>query len=122
MNQCAFRHSARNLPLNDSMKALSVGLPGREKPVEKLPYELLLAPPGQRHAHSSVRSQEPLTGGHARSADDLERAETGHEIDEDHFAAVAFHELASHHLLAPVVAAFGQDLGRTRRISSSGVS
>ena len=31
MNQCAFRHSARNLPLNDSMKALSVGLPGREK-------------------------------------------------------------------------------------------
>jgi hypothetical protein len=25
MNQCAFRHSARNLPLNDSMKALSVG-------------------------------------------------------------------------------------------------
>ena len=31
MNQCAFRHSARNLPLNDSMKALSVGLSGREK-------------------------------------------------------------------------------------------
>jgi hypothetical protein len=31
MNQCAFKHSARNLPLNDSMKALSVGLPGREK-------------------------------------------------------------------------------------------
>jgi hypothetical protein len=27
----AFRHSARNLPLNDSMKALSVGLPGRLK-------------------------------------------------------------------------------------------
>jgi hypothetical protein len=26
MNQCAFKHSARNLPLNDSMKALSVGL------------------------------------------------------------------------------------------------
>jgi hypothetical protein len=26
MNQCAFRHSARNLPLSDSMKALSVGL------------------------------------------------------------------------------------------------
>jgi quercetin dioxygenase-like cupin family protein len=25
MNQCAFRHSARNLPLIDSMKALSVG-------------------------------------------------------------------------------------------------
>jgi hypothetical protein len=24
MNQCAFRHSVRNLPLNDSMKALSV--------------------------------------------------------------------------------------------------
>jgi hypothetical protein len=31
MNQCAFKHSARNLPLNDSMKALSVGFPGREK-------------------------------------------------------------------------------------------
>ena len=31
MNQCAFKHSVRNLPLNDSMKALSVGLPGREK-------------------------------------------------------------------------------------------
>ncbi len=30
-NQCAFRHSARNFPLNDSMDALSVGLPGREK-------------------------------------------------------------------------------------------
>jgi hypothetical protein len=27
----AFRHSARNRPLNASMKALSVGLPGREK-------------------------------------------------------------------------------------------
>jgi hypothetical protein len=26
MNQCAFNHSPRNLPLNDSMKALSVGL------------------------------------------------------------------------------------------------
>jgi hypothetical protein len=31
MNQCWFRHSARNLPLKDSMNALSVGLPGREK-------------------------------------------------------------------------------------------
>jgi hypothetical protein len=31
MNQCAFKHSAWNLPLNDSMKALSVGFPGREK-------------------------------------------------------------------------------------------
>jgi len=31
MNQCAFKHSVRNLPLNDSMKALSVGFPGREK-------------------------------------------------------------------------------------------
>ena len=31
MNQCAFKHSARNLPLKDSMKALSVGFPGREK-------------------------------------------------------------------------------------------
>ena len=30
-NQEAFRHSARNEPLNDSMNALSVGLPGREK-------------------------------------------------------------------------------------------
>jgi hypothetical protein len=28
MNQFAFKHSARNLPLNGSMKALSVGLPG----------------------------------------------------------------------------------------------
>jgi hypothetical protein len=25
------RHSVRNLPLNDSMDALSVGVPGREK-------------------------------------------------------------------------------------------
>lgn len=31
MNQLAFRESDRNLPLNDSMKELSVGLPGREK-------------------------------------------------------------------------------------------
>jgi hypothetical protein len=31
MNQCAFRRSDRNLPLNGSMKLLSVGLPGREK-------------------------------------------------------------------------------------------
>ncbi len=31
MNQWAFKHSVQNLPLNDSMKALSVGLPGREK-------------------------------------------------------------------------------------------
>ena len=29
-NKLAFRHSERNLQLNDSMKALSVGLPGRE--------------------------------------------------------------------------------------------
>lgn len=29
-NLWAFRHSARNLPLNDSMNELSVGLPGRE--------------------------------------------------------------------------------------------
>jgi hypothetical protein len=31
MNQCAFRHSVRSFPLYDSMNALSVGLPGREK-------------------------------------------------------------------------------------------
>ena len=30
-NQRVFRHSARSRPLNASMKALSVGLPGREK-------------------------------------------------------------------------------------------
>ena len=30
-NQCAFRHSARNLPFRLSMNALSVGLPGRLK-------------------------------------------------------------------------------------------
>ena len=30
-NQCAFRHSARSRPLKASMKALSIGLPGREK-------------------------------------------------------------------------------------------
>lgn len=30
-NQWVFRHSALNLPLNTSMKALSVGLPGRDK-------------------------------------------------------------------------------------------
>jgi hypothetical protein len=31
MNQAVFRHSARTLPLKDSAKALSVGLPGRLK-------------------------------------------------------------------------------------------
>ncbi len=31
MNQWAFRHSARSLLLNASMKPLSVGFPGREK-------------------------------------------------------------------------------------------
>lgn len=31
MNHEAFRHTARNDPLNDSMMALSAGLPGREK-------------------------------------------------------------------------------------------
>jgi hypothetical protein len=31
MNQWAFRHSARRRPLKASMKALSVGFPGREK-------------------------------------------------------------------------------------------
>jgi hypothetical protein len=31
MNQCWFRHSARNLLLKISMKALSVGVFGREK-------------------------------------------------------------------------------------------
>ena len=31
MNQCAFKHSARNLPFRLSINALSVGLPGREK-------------------------------------------------------------------------------------------
>ncbi len=31
MNQCVFRHSARNDPFRLPMKALSVGLPGREK-------------------------------------------------------------------------------------------
>ena len=30
-NQCASRHSSRKRPLNNSTKALSVGLPGREK-------------------------------------------------------------------------------------------
>src|SRR5688572_26068067 len=29
-NRCVRRHSLRNVPLKDSMKALSVGLPGRE--------------------------------------------------------------------------------------------
>jgi hypothetical protein len=32
-NQWAFRHSTRKVPLNDSTKALSVGLPGREKSI-----------------------------------------------------------------------------------------
>jgi len=32
MKQWVFRHSARNLALKLSMNALSVGLPGREKP------------------------------------------------------------------------------------------
>jgi AraC-like DNA-binding protein len=31
MNQCALSHCAGNLPLKDSMNALSVGYPGREK-------------------------------------------------------------------------------------------
>lgn len=31
MNQCAFRHPPRSLPLQDPMKALFVGFPGREK-------------------------------------------------------------------------------------------
>jgi hypothetical protein len=31
MHQCADRHSACSFPLKESMKALSVGLPGREK-------------------------------------------------------------------------------------------
>lgn len=31
MNQCVFRHSWRNLPLKLSIKALSLGLSGREK-------------------------------------------------------------------------------------------
>src|SRR5436190_7910928 len=83
----------------------------RLRAAEKLPHKLLLAPLGQRHARSSVRSQPPLAGRHPRSADDLGRAETGHEIDKDHFAAVALDELVSHHLLAAVVATFGQDLG-----------
>jgi hypothetical protein len=30
VNQCTFKHSSRKLPLNDSIKALSVGFPGRE--------------------------------------------------------------------------------------------
>jgi len=30
-DQCWFRHSTRDLPLSDSMNALSVGLPGRLK-------------------------------------------------------------------------------------------
>lgn len=32
-NQCASKHSARNVPLNDSTYALSVGFPGREKSI-----------------------------------------------------------------------------------------
>ena len=32
-NQCVFKHSWRNRPLNDSAKALSVGLPGRENQI-----------------------------------------------------------------------------------------
>jgi hypothetical protein len=31
MNQCVFRHSLLSFELKASMKALSVGLPGREK-------------------------------------------------------------------------------------------
>jgi hypothetical protein len=31
MNQCVFKHSERSLPLELSMKPLSVGLPDREK-------------------------------------------------------------------------------------------
>src|SRR5215471_16705789 len=56
-------------------------------------------------------SRAPDPGGRARLADDLCRAEARHEIDEDHFAAFAFDELVSHHLLAPVVAPFDQHLG-----------
>jgi len=33
VNQWASRHSNRNVPLNDSTYALSVGFPGREKSI-----------------------------------------------------------------------------------------
>ena len=56
-------------------------------------------------------------GGRLRLPNDLCHAEARHDIDEDHFAPIV-----SYHFLAPVVAALGEDLGHTRRISSSGVS
>src|SRR5215467_7171010 len=64
-----------------------------------------------RTAFLRAASGAPDSSRRARLADDLGRAEAGHEIDEDHFAAFAFDELAPHHLLAPVVAALDQDFG-----------
>src|SRR5260370_39772458 len=45
-------------------------------------------------------------GGPAWSTDDLGCAETAHEGDGDHFAAIAFDQLLAHPPLPPAVAAF----------------
>ena len=53
-NQCASRHSARSVPLNDSTCALSVGLPGREKSIGT----------PARYAHKSIAwlvNSDPLS-------------------------------------------------------------
>src|SRR6516165_12284307 len=67
-------------------------------------------PPGKvmRAAPWTLRASD--RGGHARSTDDFGCTETGHEVDEDHLAAIAFDKLASHHLLATIVATLGQHL------------
>src|SRR5262249_48197790 len=85
----------------------------RPRAAKKLPHELPLPSIGQGRNHSFRRaaSRAPDSSGRARLADNLGRAEAGHEIDEDHLAAFAFDELAPHYLLAPVVAALDQDFG-----------
>jgi hypothetical protein len=50
-------------------------------------------------------------GGRPRLTDDLCRAEARHKIDENHFAAFTYDELVAHHLFAPIVAPFDQQLG-----------
>src|SRR6266850_4114664 len=63
----------------------------RPRAAEKVSHELLLASLGQGRAHSFLRAalRAPNPRRRARLADDLGRAEAGHEIDENHFAAFA---------------------------------
>ena len=59
-------------------------------PPKNVPHELLLASLGHGHVQPfSARSRALTRLRRARSADDPGGAEAGHEIDQDHFAAVA---------------------------------